>query len=230
MADLTQVFAADMPTYGDEKPTREVISGPFPEGQFGFYDQRWTFTEHVGTHLDAPGHVIGGAKLSPELAPDELMAPAVVIDISAKAAEDPNAVVTVDDIVAFERGHGRIPAGAAVFMDSGWAARWADGDLAYRGTDSLDEFPFSFPGFDPEACEFLIDRRSIVGVGVDTLSTDPGESADFPAHEVLGRAGRWGLENLTNLVGMPARGATVVVGLVPWEASSGGPCRVLALW
>lgn len=228
--DLTRVFAEDMPTYGAEKPERETISGPFPEGEFGFYNQRWVFTEHVGTHLDAPGHVIGGGRLAPELQPEELILPAVVIDISAKAAKDPNAVVTVRDVVAFERGHGRIPSRAAVFMNSGWGSRWDDGDLAYRGTDDLDEFPFNFPGFSAEACEFLIERRRVVGVGVDTLSTDPGESVDFPAHQVLGRADRWGLENLANLDAMPPRGATVVIGLVPWAEGSGGPCRALAFW
>ncbi len=228
--DLTHVFATGMPTYGNEKPTRENFQPPAPEGEFGFYNNRWTFTEHVGTHLDAPGHVIGGGRLAPQIRPAELIAPAVVIDIRRKAARNPNAVVTMNDVRAFERRHGRIPRRAAVLMDSGWAARWDDGDLAYRGTDSLDEFPFNFPGFDAEACEFLVARRDIVGVGVDTLSTDPGDSTTFPAHEVLGRADRWGLENLANLRTMPPRGATITVGLVPWEKGSGGPCRVFASW
>jgi kynurenine formamidase len=228
--DLSQVFSTDMPTYGPEKPSREVFQPMPPPGEFGFYNQRWVFTEHVGTHIDAPGHVIGGGRLTTDLDPDELLAPAVVIDITSKAAQDPNAVVTVDDVIAFERRHGRIPRGAAVLMNSGWARFWDQGDLAYRGTQSLDEFPFNFPGFSAEACDFLIRNRDIAGVGVDTSSTDPGESTDFPAHEVLGRADRWGLENLTNLDRMPPRGATIVVGLVPWEESSGGPCRLLAMW
>lgn len=232
MVDLTHTFAHDMPTYGAEKPSRETMEQfpPQPEGEFGFYNQRWLFTEHVGTHLDAPGHVIGGGRLSPDLTLDELFAPAVVIDIADKASEDPNAVVTVADVVAFERRHGRIPDEAAVLMHSGWGARWPAGDLAYRGTDSLEEWPFNFPGFSPEACEFLVERRGVVGVGVDTLSTDPGASTDFAAHEVLGRAERWGLENLANLDALPPRGATIVIGLVPWEEGSGGPCRALAFW
>lgn len=232
MADLTHTYTVDMPTYGPEKPSRETMEEfpEQPEGEFGFYNQRWTFTEHTGTHIDAPGHVIGGGRRAPDLTPEELLAPAVVVDIRAKASEDPNAVVTVDDLVAFERRHGRIPDGAAVLMDSGWASRWDGGDLAYRGTSSLDEWPFNFPGFSAEACEFLVHHRDIVGVGVDTLSTDPGNSTGFPAHEVLGRAGRWGLENVANLDELPPRGATIVVGLVPWEEGSGGPARVVAMW
>lgn len=229
MVDLTHTFAVDMPTFNPEKPHRETIEGfemP-PEGEFGFYSQRWTFTEHVGTHMDAPGHAIGGRRLAPEITPAELLAPAVVIDIRAKAEADPNATVDVDDVVAFERRHGRIPDGAAVLMDSGWAAHWDDED-AYRGGPGFPEF--NFPGFSAEACTFLIRERGIVGVGVDTLSTDPGESTEFPAHEVLGRGDRWGIENLARLDELPPRGATLVVGLVPWEEGSGGPCRVFAFW
>ena len=230
VVDLTHVFSPDMPTFGDEKPTRQNFQPPAPAGEFAFYNNRWTLTEHVGTHLDAPGHVIGGARLSQDIAAAELVAPAVVIDITDKAAQDPDAVVTVDDIRAFERDHGPIQPGAAVLMDSGWASRWAAGDLAFRGTDSLDERPFSFPGFDAEACDLLVSRRDVVGVGVDTLSTDPGSSTTFPVHEILGRADRWGLEALAGLDQLPPCGATITVGLVPWAEGSGGPCRVLATW
>jgi kynurenine formamidase len=230
VADLTHVFSPTMPTYGGEKPSRETFQPPAPEGEFGFYNNRWTFTEHVGTHMDAPGHVIGGGRLSDDITPTELIAPAVVIDIRHKAARNANVTVTLRDIRRFERRHGRIPRGAAVLMNSGWAARWDAGDLAFRGTDRIGEFPFNFPGFDADACEFLVRRRDIVGVGVDTLSTDPGSSTTFPAHEVLGRADRWGLEALANLDQVPPRGATLTVGLVPWENGSGGPCRVLASW
>ena len=230
VVDLTHVFSPDMPTFGNEKPTRENFQPPAPAGEFAFYNNRWTFTEHVGTHLDAPGHVIGGARLSQDIAAAELVAPAVVIDITDKAAQDPDAVVTVDDIRAFERDHGPIQPGAAVLMDSGWASRWAAGDLAFRGTDSLDERPFSFPGFDAEACDLLVTEREVIGVGVDTLSTDPGSSTTFPVHEILGRADRWGLEALAGLDRLPPCGATITVGLVPWAEGSGGPCRVLATW
>ena len=230
VVDLTHVFSPDMPTFGNEKPTRENFQPAAPPGEFAFYNNRWTFTEHVGTHLDAPGHVIGGARLSQDIAAAELVAPAVVVDIRAKATQDPDAVVTVDDIRAFERDHGPIQPGAAVLMNSGWASRWAAGDLAFRGTDSLDESPFSFPGFDAEACDLLVTQREVIGVGVDTLSTDPGSSTTFPVHEILGRADRWGLEALAGLDQLPPCGAMITVGLVPWAEGSGGPCRVLATW
>ena len=227
--DLTHVFAPDMPVFDDEKPlTREIIQGEGRgDDEFDFYDQQWTLTEHVGTHIDPPGHVIGAGRMAPDLVPDELIVPAVVINIADKADEDPNAMLTIDDIEAYEGDHGTIQSGSAVFMDSGWAQRWGDA-AAFRGGEAFGAF--SFPGFDPDACEFLIEEREIVGVGVDTMSTDPGESEAFPAHETLGRGDVWGLENLANLEQMPPVGATVFIGLIPLEEGSGGPCRVIATW
>ncbi|WP_159945471.1 MULTISPECIES: cyclase family protein [unclassified Nocardiopsis] len=228
VADLSHVLSPTMPSWDEDKPRRETVSGPAPEGEFGFYLQRWTLGEHSGTHLDAPGHVIGGGRMVADIRPHELVAPAAVIDVRARAAEDPDTTVTVDDVLAFERVHGRVPAGAAVLMHSGWSARWAEGDEAVRG--AADDGSWHFPGFSADACEFLVGQRGVAGVGVDTLSTDPGSSADFPAHEVLGRADRWGLEALTGLERLPPSGALLTIGVMPGLDASGGPSRVLALW
>ena len=49
-------------------------------------------------------------------------------------------------------------------------------------------------------------------------------------HLILGAADRYGVENLANLHRIPPRGATVVVGLIPYEDDSGGQARVFATW
>lgn len=228
VADLSHTLSPGMPSWDEDKPVRETLAAPAPEGEFGFYVQRWSMSEHTGTHLDAPGHVIGGGRMVPDIDPNELVAPAAVIDIRARAAEDPDTTVTVDDIRAFERVHGRIPAGAAVLMCSGWSARWAEGDERVRGV--AEDGSWHFPGFSADACEFLVSQRAIAGTGVDTLSTDPGNSTEFGAHEVVGRADRWGLEALTGLEQLPPSGAVITVGVLSGLDASGGPSRVLALW
>jgi kynurenine formamidase len=193
----------------------------------GYYMQQWTIIEHIGTHVDAPGHFTPGGRLSPELRPEELVVEAVVIDIADRAARDPDTVVTVDDLRAFERRHGRIPRNAAVLMYSGWAAKAGDA-AAYRGADAAGTL--HFPGFGAEACEWLLRRRGIRSLGVDTLSIDPGNSTTFETHLILTGADRYGLENLNNLDRITRRGATIVVGLIPYEEGSGGQARILASW
>ena len=87
-----------------------------------------------------------------------------------------------------------------------------------------------FPGWSEEAAMWLAEKRDVTAIGIDTLSLDPGNSATFPVHVNFLATDRYGIENLANLAHVPPRGATIVVGLVPWELGSGGPARVFARW
>ena len=223
--DLTHTFREGFPVFvTGEEPQRETIANYATDG---FYAQRWTLGEHSGTHMDAPGHFVPGARLSPEITPRELFVPIVVVDISSRAAQDPDATVTIDDLRRFERRHGRIPRGALVAMDSGWAAKVGD-PLAFKGGTSFPNY--HFPGFGEEAAMWLADRRDVTAIGVDTMSLDPGNSLTFPVHVNFLATDRYGIENLANLDRIPPRGALAYVGLIPWEEGSGGPCRVIANW
>jgi len=225
LRDLTYPLTTSFPAFtpGEEAVRRTVAT---IEAN-GYYMQEWRIIEHIGTHVDAPGHFTAGGRLSPELRPSELVVPAVVIDIADRAARDPDTTVTVGDIRAFERRHGRIPSNAAVLMYSGWGAKVGDAD-AYRGTDANGTL--HFPGFGPDACEWLLRHRGIRSLGVDTLSIDPGNSTTFETHLILTGADRYGLENLADLNRIPARGSTIVVGLIPYQDGSGGQARVFASW
>ena len=223
--DLTHTFREGFPVFvTGEEPERETIAD---YATSGFYAQRWTFGEHSGTHMDVPGHFHQGARLSPEITPQELIVPIVVIDIRRKAEADPNAMVELDDVKKFERRNGKIPRGALVAADSGWAEKVDDPD-EFKGGDAFPNY--NFPGWSEEAALFLADKRDISGIGIDTLSLDPGNSLTFPVHVSYLATDRYGIENLTGLDCIPASGATAYVGLIPWEEGSGGPCRVIATW
>ncbi|MDI6102443.1 cyclase family protein [Actinoplanes sp. NEAU-A12] len=225
LRDLTYPLTTGFPAFapGEEAVRRTVASLE----EDGYYMQEWRIVEHIGTHVDAPGHFTAGGRTATELRPSELIVPAVVVDIARRAARDPDTVVTVDDLRAFERRYGRIPDGAAVLMYSGWGAKVGDAN-AYRGTDAAGGL--HFPGFGTDACEWLLRHRAIRSLGVDTLSIDPGVSATFDTHLALTGADRYGLENLAGLDRLPRHGATIFVGLIPYEAGSGGQARVLATW
>ncbi|HEX2495989.1 MAG TPA: cyclase family protein [Gaiellaceae bacterium] len=224
LEDLTHVFTDGFPVFTFDPPASEVLI-TIPTG--GFYAQKWTFGEHSGTHMDAPGHFVEGGRLSPDITLEELIVPIVVIDISSRAARDPDTAVTVDDLRRFERRRGRIPDGALVCMDSGWAAK-VDDPLEFKGGDAFPNY--HFPGFSLEAAMWLAERRDVTGIGVDTISLDPGNSQTFPVHVNFLATDRYGLEGLNNLDQIPPEGAVAYVGLIPWEKGSGGPCRVIASW
>jgi kynurenine formamidase len=223
--DLTHLFRVGIPMFpGVPRPSRQThVTVPVN----GFYGQIWNFWEHTGTHLDVPAHFIVGGRTSPQLTLDELMARIAVVDISERAARNPDTVVTTDDLRRYERRHGRIKRGSLVAMNSGWDAR-ASSEAAYRNTDSAGTM--HFPGWSDDAIEWLIDERGIAAIGVDTLSLDPGNATAFVAHVALLSADRFGIENLANLAEIPPRGATAFVGVIPWEEGSGGPARVVATW
>ena len=131
------------------------------------------------------------------------------------------------DLLAWEQQYGRIPDGAAVLMNSGWATR-IESAAAYVNADAGGTA--HFPGFSAEAANFLLQERKINGIGVDTLSLDHGPATNFPVHIAFLPTNRWGLECLVNLAQIPPSGAHLFVGVPKIKGSSGGPTRVLAIW
>jgi kynurenine formamidase len=223
LVDLTHEYSEDFPVFpGAPTPTRETFV-TIPAN--GFYGQVWSLWEHTCTHMDVPAHFIEGGRTSPDLSLDELIGPLVVVDIAERVAGQPDTVVTPEDLQRFEHRNGRIPRGAVVAMHSGWEARSGSVE-AYRNADAGGTM--RFPGWGKDAIEWLLERRGIRGIGVDTMSLDPGSSATFDAHLTVLGADRYGIENLRNLAQLPSRGATLVLGLIPWRAGSGGPCRAFA--
>lgn len=222
--DLTHVFGLGSPVYvPTDTPSKETT---VTVEENGFYIQRWSFGEHTGTHVDIPAHFISGGETVDNYAAGLLVSPAVVIDISARAAEEPNTMLNADDIMAWESANGEIPAGALVCMYSGWDAKWSDFD-AFRGDPG--DGSLNFPGFGIDAAEYLLTERDIHGIAVDTLSLDPGNSQTFDVHVAMLAAGKYGVEGVANLGSLMGRQATVVVGVPRWEDGSGGPCRMLAM-
>ncbi|GAA6733992.1 cyclase family protein [Thermus oshimai] len=225
VVDLTHELSPEIPLFPGAEPMR--ITTLVTVRQNGYYGNRLDLWEHSGTHMDAPAHFAEGGLTAERLPVERLIAPLAVVHIHEKAAKDPDAQVTVDDLLAYERQHGRLPKGAFVAMHSGWEARWRD-PKAFLNQDASGTL--HFPGFSPEAAAFLVEEREIVGVGVDTLSLDFGPSKDFKAHLTLLGAGKYGLENLANLAQVPPAGALILVGGPKHRGASGGPVRALAVW
>ncbi|WP_280298144.1 cyclase family protein [Nocardia neocaledoniensis] len=224
VVDLTHTLSPGLPVWPGNPPMAMVPVAWHAVGGFGQF--ALGYWEHTGTHLDAPAHRIADGATTDALAVDDLVAPLVVLDISAKAANDADAVVTVADIDRWRTEHGEIPERAFVAMYSGWEGRLGDPstflNLDARGVPHA-------PGFAAEAVEYLVTQCGIAGAGVDTLSLDCGADPDYGAHTALLGAGRYGVEMLAALSSVPPSGATVVVGAPKHAGGTGGPCRVLAL-
>ena len=199
------------------------------DGGYFYAANAFCAPEHGGTHIDAPIHFHEQGWTLGEVPVDRLIGPGVVIDASTAAAQDADYRLTADDVLAWERDHGEVPAGAIVLLRTDWSSRWPDA-LAYLGDDTPgDASNLHFPAYGAEAVRLLVEERGVAGLGVDTASIDYGPSADFIVHQIAAAANVVGLENLTNLDRLPPTGAWIVALPMNIAEGSGGPVRVVAL-
>ncbi|MBC7805248.1 MAG: cyclase family protein, partial [Akkermansiaceae bacterium] len=172
IVDMTHILSSAFPIIpipGLTFPFRQETIATMEKN--GVFANKWELIEHNGTHIDAPSHFAIGQPNLEAVPANTLIAPLAVIDIRAKVAKNHDAPLTPDDILAWEKRHGRLPQGAAVFMWSGWDAR-AKNAKEFLNMDATQTM--HFPGFTPETCEFLLRERKISGIGVDTISFDLG--------------------------------------------------------
>jgi kynurenine formamidase len=191
----------------------------------GYFTRSFWMLEHYGTHLDAPAHFAPGKSTVEQIGAERLFGPAVVIDVQAESAKDPDYRLNTERIAAWEKVHGKIPEHAIVLLRTGWASRWPD-VAKYRNQDAQGKM--HFPGYSVEAAKLLIERR-VNGIGCDTLSIDYGASGDFAVHHLVLGADLYQLENLANLSQLPESGAFLIVAPIKLEGGSGGAARVFAL-
>ena len=235
--DLTQTLSEDTPTlvlppeFGQCAAfSREEISR-YDERGVAWYWNNFTVGEHTGTHFDAPVHWVSGRDLPDNaldtIDPKQFVAPAVVIDVSAKSAANPDYLLTVDDILDWEAQHGTIPPRSWVLLRTDWSKRSVE-DYVNRREDGAHT-----PGPSAEAVRFLVEDRDAHGFGVETIGTDAGQAhlldPPYPAHALFHGAGRYGLQCLTNLDQLPPTGAVINAAPLHIENGSGSPLRVLAL-
>lgn len=224
VVDLTHTMSPEFPTYFGV-PGIEMEK-KFDLKKDGFNLNWWHIIEHAGTHLDAPIHFSENGATVEKIAADALAVPLVVINVVNRAEENPDYLLSREDLRDWERKHRRIPNNACVAMHSGWA-RHVGNAAKFTGKDSSGTF--HFPGFSPLAAEWLLKERKIAGIAVDTLSLDNGPSKDFRVHTLWLPSGRWGLENVANLDKVPEAGATLIVGVAKVKDATGGPARLIAL-
>ncbi|HZP49438.1 MAG TPA: cyclase family protein [Vicinamibacterales bacterium] len=238
VVDLTQPLGPSTPVIG--LPPMFAASPGVTLDVIAKYDQRgpaWYWNtirmgEHTGTHFDAPVHWITGKDL-PDNTCDTIPAarfigPACVVDVTADVERNPDFLLTVDRLEAWEADHGRVPRGAWLLLRTGWSRRTD----AASFVNALEDGPHS-PGFHADTSKLLAADRDVLGVGVETIGTDAGQAGaftpPFPNHATMHGAGKFGLASLCNLDQLPPTGAVVIAAPLKIVDGSGSPLRVIAI-
>ena len=200
----------------------------------GFYYSANNFTtaEHGGTHIDAPIHFAEGGQSVNEIPLEKLIGNAIKIDVSEKALNNPDYLISIEDFTNWEEKHQQeIPKGSIVLLETGYSKYYPD-KVKYLGTDLRGPDAVKllhFPGLSPEAAEWLVKNRNINAIGLDTPSIDYGQSEYFKSHVILLSENIPAFENLNNLDKLPENNFEVIALPMKIKGGSGGPLRIVAL-
>jgi kynurenine formamidase len=229
--DLSYDFSDKTIYWVTAKPFQHetVAEGKTDKGYF-YSAYNFSAAEHGGTHIDAPIHFAEGRKTVDEIPVNQLIAPALKIDVSAKATANRDYQISVEDFTNWEAQNGKIPDGSIVLLQTGFGKFWG-ARKNYLGTDRLGQEAVAelhFPGLDPNAAEWLMKNRKINAIGIDTASIDYGQSQTFGSHVALMSENIPAFENVANLDKIPIKGAQIIALPMKIKGGSGAPLRIVA--
>jgi kynurenine formamidase len=232
MIDLTYTFDDETiywPTEDGFKLIRQS-AGVTEEGYY-YAANRFMCAEHGGTHIDSPIHFWQGGQTVDRVPLSRLVGPAACVDVSRKCAADRDYEIKVEDLEAWEKEHKASLNDRIVLLRTGFGRHWPDREkyLGTKETGRVGVANLHFPGLDAAAADWLVTRRKIRMVGIDTASIDHGQTRTYPTHVRLFRDGVPALENVAAMDELPAEGFTVIALPMKIGGGSGAPCRIVAI-
>jgi kynurenine formamidase len=225
--DLTHAFGPSTPHwkgFGEEK-----VTTLYTIKKDGFIVQQFTHVGQWGTHIDPPAHFHEGLRTVDQIPLQEMVLPLVVLDVHAKVAKNPDYILTLGDVKAWEAKHGRIPEHAFVAMRTDWSKRWPD-DAAMQNRDAAGVA--HYPGWSKEVLKLLYEDRKITASGHETTDTDPGVATtkdDYSLESYILGLNHYQIEMLANLDQVPEAGGIAIVTWPKPEGGTGFPARVIAI-
>lgn len=195
--DLSMLLDATVPLFGGERPIEYETCATL-EAQ-GWRNRRFTMHCHLGTHVDAPAHMLPQGRTLDTFPADYFVGTAAVVHCPGIHLIHPGDLPDTwgADFVLFHTGH----------------------------SDDLrpEVFFGRCPEIVPEAAEELV-RRGLRIVGIDSFTLD---LPPFTAHKIVFAAERLGLENLVGLGQLPDE-CRLMVAPLKLDKPDGAPARVYA--
>ena len=205
--DLSHPITSTMPVYpGTEPPLIETKSS-FEDA--GLREKRMSLSSHIGTHVDAPAHLLREGRTLDSFPLEQFFGRALIVDVSGLGQPS----LGIQDLEPHLEAIRQVE---FVLLQTGWSRHW--------GSSSYDA---GYPVLSSEAAEWLSGFR-LKGFGMDTMSVDSMDSQDFPVHRAFLQREIILIENLTNLGALP--GSPFLVSCFPLklEEADGSPIRAVA--
>lgn len=225
LVDLTHAFSASTPVWSgfgqaSITPAKDPKTGqPYTIAKDGFRANYFSMVGQYGTHVDPPAHFDPRGATLDTIALDQMILPLVVFDITGLLHNDPNHALSVDDILDWEKVHGRVPSGSFAALRTDMSKDWDTNPARFKRSP--------FPAWSLAAVKFLIEQRGVVAIGHESLDTDTTPNMD--SETWLLRHGHYQIEAMAHLDQVPATGAILIAMWPKVKDGDGFPARVMAV-
>jgi kynurenine formamidase len=223
--DLTHSFGPLTPVWKGFGPATfsaasdPTTGRPYTIEKDGFRVFFYSMVGQYGTHVDPPAHFDPGGKTMDQIPLKQMILPLVVFDMTPMLKTDPNHALSVEDVKAWERSHGRVPAGSFAAVRTDMYKDWDTNQERFKRAP--------FPAWSLDAIRFLYEQRGIVANGHESMDTDATD--DLKSEAWVLKHGHWQIEVMANLDKVPATGALIVVTWPKPEHGLGFPARAFAI-
>ena len=223
--DLTHSFSPDTPVwsgFGQAKMTPMAdpkTHEPYTIAKDGFRSTYYEMVGQYGTHVDPPAHFADAGITMDEIPLKQMILPLIVLDDTPYLAKDPDHAFSVADLKAWEKRHGRVPAGSFVALRTDMSKDWDKDPERFKRSP--------FPAWAFETIKFLYEQRGVTATGHEAMDTDTTDKMDSETYIL--QHGHYQIEVMTNLDKVPATGALIVVTWPKVKKGLGFPARAFAI-
>jgi kynurenine formamidase len=223
--DLTHSFSPVTPVWsGFGQATMSAASDPVTHRPYtiekdGFRSTFYSMVGQYGTHVDPPAHFSADGLTMDRIPLKQMILPLVVFDMTLIIATDANHAWSVADIEAWEKQHGRVPAGSFAALRTDMYKDWTANPEHFKRAP--------FPAWSLAAIQFLFNERQVTAIGHESLDTDTTETME--SETWLLKQNHFQIEVMANLDKLPATGAVIVVSWPKVENGLGFPARAFAI-
>jgi kynurenine formamidase len=222
--DLTHAFSPTTPVwegFGQAKMTPAVdpkTLEAYTIAKDGFRATYYAMVGQYGTHIDPPAHFSATGATMDQIPLDDMMLPLVVLDDTPFLTGDPAHAFSVDDLLAWEKVHGRVPKGSFAALRTDLSKDWSDPAKFKRDP---------FPAWSLPVVKMLIEERGVTAIGHEAMDTDT--TKEMASETYVLSSGHFQIEVMDNLDKVPPTGAYIVVTWPKVKNGLGFPARAYAV-
>ena len=205
--DLTHAISPDMPVYPGTEPPVFITGCSIDET--GFLEKKITLYSHTGTHIDAPAHLIKGAKTLDMLPIEHFHGKAFLLNTSHVQSQ------TIE-LAELKPHKATIKQVDFLLINTGWSQYWG-----------AEKYFLNYPVLSIEAADWLGDFK-LKGLGLDTISADKVDTQNYPVHKTFLQNDTIIIENLKNLNKLSCNRFVFSCFPLSFEKADGSPVRAVA--